>query len=160
MAVLIGVADAQQCAGVEPDATGPLDLEEEQFDGVIHPGQLATGRCAAPGIDVGPAEIRHQLAADQAPANPHSLELRIQLGEVDHDQVIGYRIQGMPIALVAGAAAVQEWFVIAGEQAFGTAIARDDLTRFECRLEIAALGGGIGARRRLGADCGPFRFGS
>ena len=47
--VLVGVADAQDLAGFEPDPPRSLDLQEEEVERVVGPGDLLSGERGHPG---------------------------------------------------------------------------------------------------------------
>nr|WP_305017008.1 hypothetical protein [Mycobacterium tuberculosis] len=51
--VLVRVADPQQGTVREPDASGPLDLQEEEVQGVVYPGQFASRERRASPVDFG-----------------------------------------------------------------------------------------------------------
>ncbi len=154
MPVLIGVAHAHHAAVGKLHAARTLDLQEEGFHRIVDIDQFPAFDRGLAVLDVRARPVRdHTPSLDPAP-QPLVLELGIELGQVDGQQIVGHRIQRNAMAGRAGAAAGQERLVIAGDRSGVAAIRRDDLVGAKMALEESAdrtgIGGGDGIRVRTG----------
>ncbi len=134
MAVLVGVIDPQHAAVGQADAPGPLDLQEEELDRVVHPGQRLRRQTALLGEDFAARPVGHDLVALDPAAHALALEFGKEVAELDGQQVVGHPVHREGVAPVGLAAAVEQRLVVAGDHAVD--------------------GGGIGGRHRVGAQIG------
>src|SRR5262249_52261558 len=122
LAVLVRVPQAQDAALGESHPAGALDLQEERFDGVVDEDErLALERRLAV-FDVGARPVGDDALAVDAAAHPLVLELRIDLAQVDGQQVVGWREQRITVLLGTNAASVEKRLVVAGDEAARRAI--------------------------------------
>ena len=116
MAVLVGIADAHHAAVGEPHAPRALDLQEERFDRIVDVRELlhpCDRRLAA--LDVGARPVRHDALALDAAAHALVLELGIELGQVDRQQIVGRARTAARDGAPSGAAAGEQRLVVAGD---------------------------------------------
>ena len=122
MAVLVGIADAHGFAAGQRDFSRALDLQEKQFNGVIHPIQFLALERRDPVVDFGAVVIGHHPATVKPTAQAQVFQFRIDAAQIHDQQVVGQAVKRMAIALRGRAAAVEQRFVIAGNQPFGAAV--------------------------------------
>ena len=91
MAVLVGVVEAHHRAVGERDASRSLDLEEERFDRIGDVRERLAGEQRGIALDLRARPVRNDLPALDAAAHALVLELRMQLGQVDDEQIVGRR---------------------------------------------------------------------
>ncbi len=152
MTVLIGIADAHHSALGEAHAAGALDLQEERFDGIRDVDEHLVGDRCAPVLDVGARPIGDDALALDAPAQPLVLELRVELGQIDRQQVVRRRVQRHAVARGACAAAIEQRFVVAGDHAGVAPVRGHDLVWDKMIFEECARAAAVDRRNLLRSD--------
>ncbi len=135
MPVLVRVAHAHHAALGEPHAARTLDLQEEGFDRIVDVDELLALDRRLAVLDVRARPVGNHAPAFDAAAQPLVLELRIELGQVDGQQVVGRRVQRDAVARRARATAGQQRLVVAGDHSGVAAIRRNDLVGAKMTLE-------------------------
>ena len=152
VAVLVGEAGADALAAVELDLAGALHLQEEQLHRVGGPCDHRRRQRAVAPVDFPARVIRHEAAAFHPAAQAQVAQLRIDRGEVHHDEIVRYAEDRVAIHVAARPAAFDDRLVIAGDQAAVPRLGRGQRIRAEIRLEefaCRALVAGGHARRSL-----------
>ncbi len=152
MAVLVGVTHADAFAIVELHLPRALDVQEENVDGVVDPGDLAAGERCVPLVDVAARVVRHDAIALEAAAQALALQVRIDRCEVDGEQVLRHAIDRVPVPVAARAASAQQGLVVTRDHSRGRVVGIHHRPRSEVELEER---GDVG----LGG-VGPERFGA
>jgi len=119
MAVGVGVADADHRAVAQAHPARTLHLQEERLDGVVDPDEFGAAQPLLGQFRARP--VRHHPRACvgllQPAAQPQVRQFRIQRRQVDAQQVGRRAAQRHDEGRAAGAAAVQERLVVAGDAA-------------------------------------------
>ena len=115
LAVLIGIGHADNLTVRQLHAARALHLQQKGVECIIDPHQLFTAQRRV-AVDDRALGVRHNFAALHATAHALALELRIQVGQLDAQQVIGHAIKRRVVAAAGLARAAQHRFVIAGDQ--------------------------------------------
>ena len=87
----------QLLAGLEPHPARALDLQEERLDRVVDIDDLLARDGSGPVLDLGAREVGHDAAAIEPAAEAKVLRLGHYRGEVDHEQIVGRRVEGMNV---------------------------------------------------------------
>ena len=146
-AVLVGIADARGLAGGQAHLTRALDLQEESIDRIVDPEQLELASGKRTAVDRGAIGIGDELALLDPATDPATLELGIELAQIDTDQIGRAPIQRIAVRGVGCPRALQKRLVVAGEQAIAIAVVAH-CERLEAGLEEAPgpdRPGGLGA---------------
>ena len=122
MAILIGIADSDNFAILEFYAARALDLQEKQVDLIIHPQQFLPLQGSRVTHYFGPAVVRYYLTPLQPAAQSHVFELRINLAQIYDQKLIRGRIDRITVTRGWLAAAFQQWFVVARDQALAATV--------------------------------------
>jgi hypothetical protein len=92
-----------------------LDLQKERFDRILDIDQHLPVERRVPRFDIGSRPIGDDTPAFDAAAQPLVLQFRIELGQIDRQQIIGNRVQRYREPRCFGAASGEQRFVIAGD---------------------------------------------
>jgi hypothetical protein len=141
MAVLLGVADALVAAVGQLDASRALYLQEEQLDRIGDPEERLAGEGGRLRGEFRARPVGDHLAPVEAAAQAEILQLRIQLAQIDHQQVVGHAVDGVGERLAPLSAAAQQRLVIAGDEALARLVRVHHPPGAEARLEETAQRG-------------------
>ena len=122
VSVLVRIADANDAAVVDADAPRALDLQEERVDRILDVDERFPVERRPPALDLCARPVRHDLASLHAAAHTLALELRVELGEVDGEEIVRHGVDRHAEALVARAAAREQRLVVAGDRSLGAAV--------------------------------------
>ena len=138
MAVLVGVSQANHRSVGEFDAARSLDLEKECLDriGDIDERLAEQGRRAA--FDVCARPVGHYFFAFHATTHTLVLEFRIQVGQVDGQQVVRRRVQRHGELRLALPRTLEQRLVVAGDASDVVAVGGRDAVWDKMRLEESA----------------------
>ena len=67
-------------------------MQEEEIDRVVDPHDLLAAQRRLAAFDPRAVGIRHESAAFEAAAQAHAFQLRIDLGEIDDDEIVGHAV--------------------------------------------------------------------
>ena len=112
-AVLARIGDADDRAIVEHDAARTLDVQEENRDGIIAIEQHGSRRRLC--VDFGAPSVGDEMLTGEPSGETLALPFGTEQAEIDTDEIARQGVNGRLIAIVAGAAAVQQWFVVPGK---------------------------------------------
>ena len=115
--VLVGVAHPKPLAVRQLHLAGALDVQEEELDRVIDPCDLGALERGGRLVDVAAREVGNDAAAFEAPPQAPVLEIGVDRGQVDREQVLGHAVDRVAIARRARAASAQQRLVVAGDEA-------------------------------------------
>ena len=149
VAVVIGVADAQQGSVTQLNAARALHLQKEELDRIVRPGQHFGGQTGAEFADLasGPVWIEGLTVEPAAQAAP--LQVGLTAAQFDIDQVVGYAVDRPRGGGVVGRPSGDQWFVVAGDHAPGAAVRVADLPRAETGPQELPNAGAAGC----GTEC-------
>ena len=137
LTVLVGIANAQSAAIRQLYPAGALDLQEEEFDRVIDPGQGAGVHAGWVSFDLLPCPVGNDfVVVGQAPADALAFELGEQVAEFNGQQVgrdAVDRIAGLAAGLLG---TFEQRFVVAREQAVRGTVVLYQLIRLEVFLIV------------------------
>ena len=157
LAVLVRVPDPHDASVGQLHASGSLDLQEERFDGIVDVQQFLAADRSLPCVDIGARPVGHDALAVDARTHALVLEFGIEIAKLDREQVVRRPVERNAVAFVALSTAVEQWLVVAGDEALGLAVGGEYLVCVKMPLEECADSERVAAvdRRRRCADCVP-----
>ena len=114
--VLVGKPHAHEGSVRELDSSRSLNLQEEGVDRVVYPGNRPFFH-VAPLLNNAPLVVGNDPAAVELPAKALALEFRIELCEIDDEEIVGDPVDWIGILFAADPASVQERLVVSGHEA-------------------------------------------
>src|SRR6185436_5583536 len=120
MAVLPRIADPHLSPFGEADASGPLDLQEEGVDRIVHPDQLQTAPGQRALLDRLAVGERDQRAVLYPAGDPAPFEVLAEGAEIDAHQLRRPAVERDVVALGLLPAALEEGLVIPGEESLSS----------------------------------------